>query len=269
MNYKTTPKVSVIIACYKQVNYLEKVFYSLLNQTFTDFEIVVAEDACCSEIVELVQTFSTRFNYPIKHISHEDKGFRKTIIVNQAVNNCSSDYLIFIDGDCLLHHRFVERHYKRKKQGVVLSGRRIMLDEELSNRVTIEQVKNRKIEKPSFWLKHTQFNKIKRGLYIPLIYRFLNCTKKNYWVFGSNFSISTLDFMAVNGYDESIIGRGLEDVNLSQRFILNNYKIKRLTYEAIQYHLFHNSDPVPHSKEEEAIIIHPDSFYATNGINKS
>jgi glycosyltransferase involved in cell wall biosynthesis len=261
------PKVSLIIACYNQVDYLEKVFYSLLNQSFKDFEIIVAEDGSSHEMSELVQEFSNRFTYPVVHVTHEDKGFRKTIIVNAAVKQSKADYLIFIDGDCILHHEFILRHYKRKKLNTVLSGRRIMFTEELTKLVSTKIIMEMTVEKLSFWWKYYPFKERKRGLYLPFIFDLLNLFGKNYWAFGSNFSIHKSDFIALNGYDESIIGRGMEDINLTERFKLKNYKIRRLTYEAIQYHLFHNSDPVPHSKEEMDIIMHPKGFYAPKGIN--
>jgi predicted glycosyltransferase involved in capsule biosynthesis len=237
-----------------------------MNQIFTDFEIIVAEDGSSLEISQLLESFRNKFRHPIIHARHEDKGFRKTIIVNEAVRQSKSDYLIFIDGDCILHHRFIERHYKRKKAGTVLSGRRIMFSKSLSQLATTKLIAEMKVEKPSFWWKQSSFKARKRGFYLPFIFHLLNFFGKDYWAFGSNFSLSKADFIAVNGYDESILGRGMEDVNLTERFKLKNYKIRRLTYEAIQYHLFHNSDPVSFTNEEMDIIMNPKSFYASKGI---
>jgi len=141
-----------------------------------------------------------------------------------------------------------------------------MLTELLSDRISIELIKNRTFEKPSFWWKHYNFKERKRGLYLPFIYTLINRFGKNYWAFGSNFSIFKSDFIAVNGYNEDVVGRGLEDVNLSERFKLKGYKTHRLTYEALQYHLFHKSDPIPHSNEDESKISSPHDFYAVNGI---
>jgi hypothetical protein len=269
MEITDTPKVSLIIACYNQADYLEKILYSILNQTFVQFEIVIADDGSGPEIAKIIQKFNGRFKYPIQHVWHEDAGFRKTIIVNQAVLKSKSDYLIFIDGDCILHHQFIARHYLRGKKATVLSGRRIMLDEEISKGISAEQIKKMLYEKPFFWWNHCKPKERKRGFYLPFIFQILNFSGKDYWAFGSNFSVHKTDFVEINGYDQSIIGRGLEDINLSQRFKLKGYKIKRLTYEALQYHLFHKSGSVPHSKEAEEIIIHPKHFFAENGMNRS
>jgi glycosyltransferase involved in cell wall biosynthesis len=260
------PKASLIIACYKQYDFLEKVLYSLLNQSFQDFEIVLADDGSGPEMGSLVDRFKGQFKHPIQHVWHEDIGFRKTIIVNQAVVKSKSNYLVFIDGDCVLHHKFIERHYKRKENGVVLSGRRIMLSQDLTEGLAIEAIQNRSIEKRTFWWNHSEPKERKRGFYLPFCYSLLNAISKDYWAFGSNFSLHKADLLAINGYDEGIVGRGLEDINLSQRFKLKGYKIKRLTYEALQYHLFHKSGPVPHSEAETEQIINPKDAYAAKGI---
>lgn len=264
-----TPKASLIIACYKHTDYLEKILYSLLNQTFKHFEIIIAEDGEYAAMLEVTNRFKDKFEFPIKHLQHEDKGFRKTIIVNAAALASASDYLIFIDGDCILHHEFIGRHYKRREREVVLAGRRIMLNENTTKMLTINDIKDKSFEKQSYLTKEYTLKERKRGLYIPFIYHALNQFVKNYYAYGSNFSIHKADFLAVNGYDETIIGRGLEDVNLTERFILKKYRIKRLTYEAIQFHMHHSSDPVPHSPENEYTISHPSNFYAENGVMKN
>jgi len=267
MQNSNYPQVSLIIACYNQASYLEKILLTLKNQTFSNFEIVIADDGSGAELAEVIKKYQGSFTFPIQHIWHEDNGFRKTIIINEAVRNSNSEYLLFIDGDCLLHHKFIERHYTRRKRNVVLSGRRIMLDETISKKISNIEIENKTFEKPSFWWNNCIPKERKRGFYIPFIYTFINKIGKDYWAFGSNFSIHKSDFFSVNGYDQAIVGRGLEDINLSQRFKLKGYKTNRLTYEALQYHLFHNSKPVPHSKEEEAKIIYPKHFYAEKGIN--
>jgi len=263
-----TPKASLIIACYKHTDYLEKILYSLLNQTFKYFEIIIAEDGAYPPMLEVTSKFEGKFEFPIKHLQHEDKGFRKTIIVNAAAMASDSDYLIFIDGDCILHHQFIDRHYKRREKNVVLAGRRIMLNEKTTCNITISDIKDKLFEKQSYLSKEYTLKERKRGLYIPFIYTILNQFVKHYYAYGSNFSVHKADFLSVNGYDETIIGRGLEDVNLTERFKIKSYRIKRLTYEAIQFHMHHSSDPVPHSFENEYAISHPSNFYAENGVVK-
>jgi glycosyltransferase involved in cell wall biosynthesis len=224
------------------------VFESLLNQTMKDFEVVIADDGSGPSVAGVIDRYRDRFSHGIQHAWHEDSGFRKTIIVNRAVTQARGDYLVFIDGDCILHHRFLERHYRRRRRDQVLSGRRVVFDRALTERVTVDDVRSRRVERIPFWWKHAGRNDRWHGFYLPFLYTMRNLGRKRYQILGSNFSVHREDFYLVNGYDERIIGRGLEDNNLWRRFVNNGKHVKTITREALQYHLFHAADAIPHSE---------------------
>jgi hypothetical protein len=72
----------------------------------------------------------------------------------------------------------------------------------------------------------------------------------------------------VNGYEEAIVGRGLEDNNLSNRFKVAGVRVRTLARRAVQFHLFHSFEPVPHSKETVEQWGRPKDFWAKKGIMK-
>lgn len=268
------PDVSLIISCYNQPEYLERVLHSALNQSYTNFELIMSDDGSGDEVAKLIQSYSPKFKYPIKHIWHEDMGFRKTIIKNKAVRASTTDYLIFVDGDCIMHHLFVERHFKRKAKDVVLSGRRVMLSEDFTQKLTLEQIEKRELERPKSWLNHIdtdeeRFKNIKRGLYLPFLFQPINFFSKSYFASGCNYSLFKENFMAVNGYNEDIIGWGYEDINISNRLQLKGYKIKKLTNEAILYHQYHSHStrPMSHSEEQIHQYVYPKHYFTKNGIS--
>jgi glycosyltransferase involved in cell wall biosynthesis len=131
------PLLSLIIAVYKQPMFLELVLQSCLRQTFTDFEIIIADDGSGDEIREVIGRYSGLFTYPVVHCWHEDEGFRKTIIVNRAVVISNAEYIVFIDGDCILHRKFLENHWKYKKRNLILAGRRVRLDNVITKKMRI------------------------------------------------------------------------------------------------------------------------------------
>jgi glycosyltransferase involved in cell wall biosynthesis len=261
------PGVSLIIAVYKKPDFLEKIFVSLARQTLSDFEVLVADDGSGPDVADVIRRHQQRLSLPVKHVWHEDVGFRKTIIVNAAAARAMSDYLVFIDGDCVLHHRFLERHYLHKKKGAVLAGRRVMLDRKLSETISFADVQKGKIEKPPYWWYGCLKGQRKHGFYIPFSFTVENAFKKRYWIVGSNFSMHSSDFRSVNGYDEAIVGRGVEDINLTARLRLKGIGIKTITREALQYHLFHNSDPVPHDFETYNRLCFPKEYWAQKGLD--
>jgi glycosyltransferase involved in cell wall biosynthesis len=262
------PALSLIIAVYKHPDFLEKIFAGLGRQTFRDFEVLVADDGSGPDIAKVVRDQQKKSALPVRHAWHEDQGFRKTVIVNAAAAQAQAEYLVFIDGDCVPHHRFLERHYVHKRPGAVLAGRRVMLSEDIIKRISIADVESGKIEKPSFWWNDCQKGQRKHGLYVPGSFHIENIFKKRYWIVGSNFSVHKSDFASVNGYDEDIVGRGVEDINLTARFRLKGVRIMTITREALQYHFFHQSDPVPHDAEAYKRFCSPSQYWAHKGLKE-
>ncbi|MEJ2722608.1 MAG: glycosyltransferase [bacterium] len=207
MTRNARPAVSLVVAVYQRDDFLELVLTSLLNQSFRNFEVVVADDGSGPAVTDVVRRYTARFLHPIRHVWHEDDGFRKTVIVNRAVTESAGDYLVFIDGDCIVHHRFVERHFKRRGRKQVLSGRRVMFDPELTEQVTIEDVRTRRVERVTYWWGHAGRIDRWNGFYLPFLHFFRNLKRERYQILGSNFSVHKDDFYRINGYDERIVGR--------------------------------------------------------------
>jgi glycosyltransferase involved in cell wall biosynthesis len=260
------PALSCIIAVYNRPDFLEKIFVSLLRQTHRDFEVVIADDGSGPEIATLVKQYSQRFERPVVHIRHEDQGFRKSVIANRAVSACSADYLVFIDGDCVPHHRFLERHYCHRKRCTILSGRRVAFDEQLSGRLTLDDVCTGRMERPRFWLGHCATRDIKNGFYIPFSFEIENFFLAKYTILGCNFSLFKDDFRSINGYDERIVGRGMEDSNLYERFRKKGCRVRTIVREAIEYHLFHRFDPVPHDEKAIRYFCFPEDPWTDFGM---
>lgn len=266
---KSGPLLSLVIAVYKKPEFLELVLQSCLNQTFKEFEILIADDGSGDEIRSMIARFNDKFTYPIIHCWHEDNGFRKTIIVNQSVLRANAEYIVFIDGDCILHHRFLETHWKYKNRNTILSGRRVRLGEKITGELTASDVSSRRIEKLDFWIKKCIPKDIKHGIYVPMFYYLENCFRIKMWrILGCNFSMFRSDFLSVNGYDQRIIGRGMEDSNLNERVLLKKIRIRSVVREALQYHLFHKFDPTPHSSEAIQNFCNPENFWTPFGAVK-
>lgn len=240
------PAVALVIAVYRRADLLELVFASLEHQSFRDFEVVIADDGSGPEIAAAVERWQGRFDRPILHVWHEDRGFRKTVIVNAAVARSSGPYLVFMDGDCMLHHRFVERHHLRRRARHALSGRRVMLDASLSARLALEDVRTRRIESPGFWWRHAKPHDRRNGLYAPALFGWRGGFSDRYEILGSNFSLFRAAFVRVNGYDERILGRGMEDVNLRTRLLNAGMAVRSISQEALQYHAHHENSGFPH-----------------------
>ena len=261
--------ISLIVAVYERARVLELVLASLEQQSFSNFEVVLADDGSSPEIASIANDWVERAGRPVRHIWHEDKGFRKTIVVNQAVAKSTGDYLIFMDGDCILHHRFVERHFARRRRGRALSGRRVMLDAALTARVTLDDVRSRRIERPSFWWRHAPAHDRRNGVYVPAAFGWRGGFNPRYEILGCNFSLYRGDFLKVNGYDERIVGRGMEDVNLRTRLLNSGVSVHSISQEALQFHCQHGNDGFPHDPEAVERWRDTKEIRAPRGVIKS
>lgn len=84
--------IGVIISTYNNPRWLEKTLWGYACQTMPADEIIIADDGSTEDTRLLVERFAETL--PIKYVWHEDKGFRKTKILNRALAEAMADYLI-------------------------------------------------------------------------------------------------------------------------------------------------------------------------------
>lgn len=235
---------AVIIAFYNNIDYLKLVLAGFERQTTKNFELIIADDGSSEDIVKEIESISKNYSFHIKHIWQEDKGFRKNRILNQAILAAESDYLIFIDGDCIPHSSFVEEHIDYRSKHFCLTGRRVNLSEKITGLLTEKNVREGFLEKHSILLiEDGLFGKsydVEKGFYFKnsLIRKFFN--KKSRGLLGCNFSIHKDDLLMINGFDERYEAPSIgEDSDVQFRLELLKIKIRSLNNIAVQYHLYH------------------------------
>jgi glycosyltransferase involved in cell wall biosynthesis len=102
--------ISILLATYNWPQALKLCLESLAIQTDRNFEIIIADDGSTDSTKQVIKQFMASTTIPIEHLWQEDEGFRKTIILNQAIAAAHGDYLIFLDGDCIVQPDFVARN---------------------------------------------------------------------------------------------------------------------------------------------------------------
>ena len=95
---------TVIIPLYNKESYVENTINSILNQTFTNYEVLIVNDCSTDDSVAKVKPFLSE---KIKLIAHsENKGLSATR--NTGIQNANSDYITFLDADDLWKPTFLE-----------------------------------------------------------------------------------------------------------------------------------------------------------------
>lgn len=95
-------KISVLMPVYNVAPYIEQAIYSILTQTYQDFEIIIIDDGSTDGTLNVINKFN---DSRIKVIKHPiNLGLIETL--NQGINLCTGEYIARMDGDDIaLPHR--------------------------------------------------------------------------------------------------------------------------------------------------------------------
>ncbi|MBU8892028.1 MAG: glycosyltransferase [Bacteroidales bacterium] len=269
------PRASVIISVYNNFKFLELVLAGFERQTNKNFEILLADDGSEEEFIKKTQYYINHSSLNIRHVWHEDKGWRKNAILNNAIQTAGSDYLIFIDGDCIPHKNFAHEHLLNRDHNTILAGRRSNLSQFISDKLTFKNVKNGILER-GFALTGLFLKSIVGGTHLENAVYFKSnfirkrINKKDKGVLGSNFSLYKSDILEINGFDERYLKPAVgEDTDLEYRLRNAGKKVKSIKHLAIQYHLFHKKlERDKANLEYLNQVIENKTTYTPYGINK-
>jgi glycosyltransferase involved in cell wall biosynthesis len=208
--------ISILLATYNWPQALKLCLESLHTQTDADFEIIIADDGSTAETKNLIKAIQAESPIKITHLWQEDQGFRKTRILNQAIEAACGDYLIFLDGDCIVQPDFVAEHRKLSQVGHIITGSRVLLNDILTKQLLS-------------W-KHWDYERFMGGLfnfrlsgsinkYWPLKIKLGDGSWRDYKKFvwrrikGCNMACWKADALAIGGFDETMTGWGHEDAD--------------------------------------------------------
>ncbi len=226
-------RIALLISTYNWPEALNLVFKSVLTQSQLPDEILIADDGSGEETRKLIEEFKNKLGLSVKHIWHEDTGFRKSKILNKAIAISKVDYIIQVDGDCILHKHFVKDHATFVEKNTFLYGSRVNILPHYVKTILQNQI-------ISFRFFSQYIKNRTRALHIPLLaglYKSHHSLSKKFR--GCNVSFWKDDFIEVNGYNEEFEGWGREDSELMVRLYNNRVKGKRLRYAGIVFHIYH------------------------------
>lgn len=235
--------ISLIISTYNAPVALRRTLESVVSQTEYPHEVIVADDGSTDETAEVVRRFAASAPFAVRHVWHEDTGFRLGAIRNKAIAGAEGDYIVQIDGDILLHPRFVEDHRRYARRGAFACGSRVLLGQKLTGEIFRDGI--RRITPLTRGILNRK-NALRSAMFASVVDAVASSRLKYR---GCNMAFWRDDLVAVNGYDENYRGWGCEDHDLVARLINHGVKFVALRHVAVCYHMWHPSSKATDSFE--------------------
>jgi glycosyltransferase involved in cell wall biosynthesis len=245
----TSPDLSLVIAVYNKPDVLQLVLAACARQSLSNFEVIIADDGSGPAIRTLLNELKAQLPYPLIHLWHEDRGWQKNIMLNNAIRASRAEHIVFVDGDCIPSRHFLLDHWAEREKGKVLLGRRVETSERWSRALTLDTIHTGEFERLG-WAAimdglRGQSLRVEDGIRIPSAMLRKILLRKVGGMLGSNFSAAKRDLVAINGFDELYTGPGCgEDSDVQYRLSLIGVTGKSLRNLAVQYHVWHPRMPV-------------------------
>lgn len=265
--------VAVIVTTYNRPDALAAALAGYAEQTFPDFELLVADDGSTDDTRGLIEDFQRRAPFKLHHVWQEDRGFRAGAARNRAAARTQGEYLIFVDGDCVPVPSFVAQHRALAQRGFFLAGNRILLSEAFTRRVLSERLPIERWHSMRWfaaWLKR-DVNRLLPLIALPDAGFRLRSLRRWEGVKTCNLSLWRSDFVRVNGFDESYAGWGLEDSDLAIRLLHAGIRHKSARFAAPVFHLWHREQDRSRLPENQKLldeIIASDRVQARMGLDQ-
>lgn len=90
------PKLSVIVPVYKVEKYIHKCVDSILNQTFTDFELILVDDGSPDNCGRICDEYAKK-DSRVRVIHQENGGL--SAARNTGIQNAKAEFITFVDSD--------------------------------------------------------------------------------------------------------------------------------------------------------------------------
>lgn len=259
-------KASLVITTYDNPVLLKKVVDSILVQSRMPDEVIIADDGSEKETAHIVQGFSEVFPVPMLHVWQEHMGFRAAKIRNEAIKKSSGDYIILLDGDCVVSRHFISDHLLLAEKGCFIQGKRAHV-----NRNAVQGFSYYHANSFPGLLKMALAGSISNVHHlIRLQHFFIIKNKKLKGIKSCNMGFFKQDILAVNGFNEDFIGWGNEDSELANRLFKYGLVKKVSQFTAICFHMWHptNKAITNGNRQLLAATLTSKEYYCKNGIFK-
>lgn len=110
-----TPKVTIIMSIYNNEKTVENAINSILNQTYTNLEVLLLDDKSTDDSLEIIKNFA--INNPHVKIIQNKRNLGLTRSLNKLIKNSTSDYIARHDADDESHPQRIQLQMTKMLDG--------------------------------------------------------------------------------------------------------------------------------------------------------
>ncbi|MBP5353313.1 MAG: glycosyltransferase family 2 protein [Alphaproteobacteria bacterium] len=108
------PQISVVMAVYNSEKYLDEMIQGVLNQSFTDFEFIIVNDASTDNSLAIINKYAQRDKRIQVYSNEKNSGAAATR--NEGLKHVRGKYTLVIDSDDVLLPEALKKSYMRAEQ---------------------------------------------------------------------------------------------------------------------------------------------------------
>lgn len=235
-----TVDVSILVNTCRRPRHLDLVLESIALQRGVAgrFEVVVADAAADDETAAVIRDHAARAEFPLRSTSRPHDGFRLSRTRNDAARQARGDYLLFLDGDCMIPPHHVAAHLSRRRPGTALVGYCARLPEETCR--TLERGDLSHVNLPA--LVPADERRALRRRWRRFRWHGIVRHPTKPRLTGGDFGVWRRDFEQVNGFDERFVGWGQEDDDLGLRLRDVGVRLESILDRTSSLHVWHAPD---------------------------
>jgi glycosyltransferase involved in cell wall biosynthesis len=232
--------VALIVNTYQKPRHLALVLASIAAQAGVDgrFEVIVSDDGSTDGTADLVRDFAAAAPFPVRFTSNPHDGFRLARTRNAGARLSASDYLLFLDGDCVLPRDHVAAYLERRRPGTALLGYCARLDEATSRGLAPDSIAATDLEALASRAERRLLARRWRKAWWHTPLRHPSKPR----LAGGNCGVWRHDYERVNGADERFVGWGQEDDDLGLRLRATGVRLESILDRTWSLHVWHPVD---------------------------
>ena len=112
-------KISVIVPCFKQAQYLDECLQSVLDQTYQDWECIIVNDGSPDNTEDVAKIWVDK-DVRFKYLHQENKGV--SAARNFGIENAKGEWILPLDGDDKIAEKYLElasRFFENQKTKLI------------------------------------------------------------------------------------------------------------------------------------------------------